>query len=62
MLTRVYSSGLNGLETIPVEIEVDAGKGLTRTVVVGLPDEAARESKDRVKSALINSGYKFPTG
>lgn len=62
MLTHVYSCSILGLETYPVEIEVDVGGGLSRIVIVGLPDEAVKESKDRVKSAIINSGYEFPAG
>lgn len=62
MLARVYSCSILGLETYPVEIEVDVGRGLSKIVIVGLPDEAVRESKDRVKSAIINSGYEFPAG
>lgn len=62
MLTRVYSCSILGLETYPVEIEVDVGGGLSRIIIVGLPDEAVKESKDRVKSAIINSGYEFPAG
>lgn len=62
MLTHVYSCGILGLETYPLEIEVDVGGGLSRIVIVGLPDEVVKESKDRVKSAIINSGYEFPAG
>jgi magnesium chelatase family protein len=60
MLARVFSYSLFGLEALPVEIEVDAGRGLAAVVIVGLPDESVKESKDRVKSAIINSGFNFP--
>lgn len=63
MLARIYSCSISGLETYPLEIEVDvAGRGLPKITIVGLPDEAVKESKDRVKSAIINSGYDFPRG
>ena len=47
---------------IPVEVEVNAGYGDTLIVIVGLPDAAVKESRDRVTTALTNSGYKFPMG
>jgi len=62
MLARVLSASVNGIEAFPVEVEVNAGYGDTRIVIVGLPDAAVRESQDRVTTALTNSGYKFPMG
>lgn len=62
MLTHVCSYNIFGLEAYPVEIEVDAAGGISKIIIVGLPDEAVKESKDRVKSAIVNSGYKFPKG
>jgi magnesium chelatase family protein len=62
MLARVYSYSIFGLEAVPVEIEVDAGRGLASVVIVGLPDESVKESRDRVKTAILNSGYTFPSG
>jgi len=62
MLARIYSSTVIGMDIVPIEIEVDAGKGLSKLAIVGLPDEAVKEAKDRVKSSIINSGYKFPAG
>ncbi|MBI5415733.1 MAG: magnesium chelatase, partial [Candidatus Omnitrophica bacterium] len=59
MLAKVHSCGINGLEAYPVVIEVDAGRGLPATIIVGLPDNAVRESRERVRSAVKNSGYKF---
>ncbi|MBI5150557.1 MAG: YifB family Mg chelatase-like AAA ATPase [Candidatus Omnitrophica bacterium] len=59
MLAKVYSCGINGLEAYPVVIEVDAGRGLPATIIVGLPDNAVKESRERVRSAIKNSGYKF---
>ena len=62
MLSRVCSAAVNGIDAYPVEVEVNAGFGETVIVVVGLPDTAVKESKDRVTTALTNSGYRFPMG
>jgi magnesium chelatase family protein len=60
MLAKVRSSALFGIDAILVEVEVDIAPGLPQFSTVGLPDGAVKESKDRVKSALKNSGYDFP--
>ena len=62
MLARVCSAAVNGIEAYPVEVEVNAGWGDTLIVIVGLPDAAVKESRDRVTTALTNSGYKFSMG
>ena len=62
MLSKVCSAAVNGIDAYPVEVEVNSGYGDTLIVVVGLPDAAVKESKDRVSTALGNSGYKFPMG
>src|SRR6185369_7918412 len=62
MLSRVCAAAVNGIEAFPVEVEVNAGWGDTLIVIVGLPDAAVKESRDRVSTALTNSGYKFPMG
>src|ERR1051325_8517727 len=62
MLSQVCSAALNGIEAYPVEVEVNAGYGDTVIVIVGLPDAAVKESRDRVMTALSNSGFKFPMG
>lgn len=62
MLARVLSAAVNGIEAFPVEVEVNSGWGDTTVVIVGLPDAAVRESRDRVSTALSNSGFKFPMG
>ena len=59
MLAKVYSFGICGLDATPITIEVDVSRGLPSTVIVGLPDNAVKESKERVRSAIRNSGYKF---
>jgi magnesium chelatase family protein len=62
VLAKICSAALNGIEAFPVEVEVNAGWGDTLIVIVGLPDAAVKESRDRVTTALTNSGYKFPMG
>src|SRR6266850_47224 len=62
MLAKVCSAAVNGIEAYPVEVEVNAGFGDTIIVIVGLPDAAVKESRDRVMTALINSGYNFSFG
>ena len=59
MLAKVFSFALLGLEGYSVTIEVDVTPGLPATVIVGLPDNAVKESKERVRSAIKNSGFKF---
>lgn len=62
MLAKVCSAALSGIDAYPVEVEVNAGYGDTLIIIVGLPDAAVRESRDRVTTALINSGYSLPMG
>jgi magnesium chelatase family protein len=62
MLAKVCSAAISGIEAYPVEVEVNAGYGDTLIVVVGLPDTAVKESRDRVTTALINSGFSFTFG
>ena len=61
MLAKVISGALIGIDAYPVEVEVDIAPGLPQFSTVGLPEGAVKESKDRVKSAIKNSGYDFPT-
>jgi magnesium chelatase family protein len=61
MLAKVLSFGILGLDAYPVVIEVDVARGLPAVTIVGLPDDAIRESKERVRSAIKNSGFKFPS-
>ena len=62
MFAKVCSAAVNGVEAYPVEVEVNAGWGDTVIVIVGLPDAAVKESRDRVGTALHNSGFKVPMG
>lgn len=61
-LARVYSRATVGVAAPEVTVEVHVGGGLPRTSVVGLPETAVREAKDRVKAALLNAGFNFPRG
>ncbi|MFC1523292.1 YifB family Mg chelatase-like AAA ATPase [Thermodesulfobacteriota bacterium] len=60
MLAKIISGALFGVDGLPVEVEVDIAFGLPTFSTVGLAEGAVRESKDRVKAAIKNSGYDFP--
>ncbi len=60
MLARVTSGSLRGVDGFLVEVEVDIAFGMPAFTTVGLPEIAVKESKDRVKAAIKNSGYHFP--
>ncbi len=60
MITRVFSAAVVGIDAKEIEIEVNTGPGEPSIIVVGLPDAAVKESKDRVIAALSNSGYRWP--
>jgi magnesium chelatase family protein len=62
MLARVFSCAVIGLDGVVVEVEVDTRKGLPKVVIVGLPDAAVQESRERVQAAVRNSGHAFPRG
>lgn len=62
MLTKVTSAAVNGLDAIFVEVEINSQKGLPGQTIVGLPDASVKESRDRVRSAILNSGFEFPPG
>jgi len=62
VLAKVFSCAVVGLDGVLVEVEVDVGTGQPGMVVVGLPDAAVRESQDRVRAAIRNSGGRFPHG
>ncbi len=60
MLAKILSSAVIGIDAYPLEVEVDIVPGLPCFTTVGLPETSVKESKERVKSAITNSGYKFP--
>ncbi len=60
MLARVFSCAVIGLDGVIVEVEVDTGQGLPGMTIVGLPDTAVQESRERVQAAIKNAGLDFP--
>ena len=62
MSISLKSSTLIGIEGVIVNIEVDISKGLPSFTLVGLADTSVREAKERVRAAILNSGYEFPLG
>jgi magnesium chelatase family protein len=60
MIAKTYTCSLLGIDAVLVEVEVDLASGLPGFSTVGLPDNIVKESKDRVKAAIQNSGYPFP--
>ena len=60
MLARARSVALIGVDAVPVEVEVDVSPGLPAFTVVGLPDQAVSEARERVRAAVRNSGLPFP--
>lgn len=59
-MARVLSAAVQGIEGVPIQVEVDVSNGLPAFEIVGLPDPAVRESRERVRAALKNSGLDFP--
>ncbi len=62
MFAKLKSLGLFGMDAFLVEVEADISSGLPSFDIVGLPDAAVKESRDRVRAAIKNNGFKFPTG
>ncbi len=60
MLSRLRTAAVFGVEACQVDVEVDVSFGMPRFTMVGLPDASVRESRDRVRSAIRNSGFEFP--
>ena len=61
MLTTLLSAGLSGIDGFMVQVECDAQERMGDFEIVGLPDAAVKEAKERVRTASFNSGYRFPT-
>ncbi len=61
MLSKIFSAALMGIDAHLVEVEVSLERGLLSMAIVGLPDSAVRESRERVMAAVKNSGFEFPT-
>ena len=62
MPTRINSGAIFGIDGVSVEVETDISPGLPNIIVVGLPDTAVQESRERVKSAIKNTNFRFPRG
>src|SRR5437660_6628226 len=62
MLAKIYSAAVYGVDAYEVEIEVNGAGGDPNIIIVGLPDAAVKESRDRVTTAINNSGYYWPRG
>jgi magnesium chelatase family protein len=62
MLAKIYSAAVYGVDAYEVEIEVNGARGEPHIIIVGLPDAAVKESRDRVTTAISNSGYFWPRG
>src|SRR3989338_7772784 len=60
MSAKVYSAAVVGMDSTIVEVEADIGRSLPNILVVGLPDASVQEARERVRSAIKNSGLKFP--
>ncbi len=60
MFVKVFGMSIIGMESYPVSVEVDISAGLPQFSTVGLPDASVKESRDRIKAAIKNSGYSFP--
>lgn len=61
MLSHVYSSAVNGIDAYRIEVEVDIASAVPSFTIVGLPDAAVQESKERVRAAIKNCGLEFPS-
>lgn len=61
MIAKIHSSTVLGVDAYEVTVETDTGGGLPNFTIVGLPDLAIKESRDRIKAAIRNSGFLFPT-
>src|ERR1700752_3148181 len=62
MLAKIFSAAVYGVDAYEVEIEVNGAGGDPHIIIVGLPDAAVKESRDRVTTAIQNSGYRWPRG
>lgn len=61
MLTQINSATLFGIDALPITVEVDAAPGLLKEIYSGLPDAIIKESKNRIRSAIKNNGFRYPT-
>lgn len=62
MSVEIISATYNGLDGVLITVEIDISKGMPNFNIVGLPDTSIKEAKERVRSAIVNSGFEFPLG
>ena len=62
MLSRLQVCAFNGLDVLPIDVEIDISSGQPNFVIVGLVDTAIQEAKERLRAALKNTGFRFPRG
>ena len=62
MALKIISATHRGLDGVLISVEVDITRGIPSFSIVGLPDTSIKESKERVRLAIVNSGYEFPLG
>lgn len=62
MITKIFTAATIGLQTKLIEVETDLSPSLPAVIMVGLPDKAVQESKERIRSAIKESGFEFPIG
>ncbi|MBT4093129.1 MAG: ATP-dependent protease, partial [Nitrospinaceae bacterium] len=62
MLAKTTSAAVLGVDAYPVDVEVDLATGLPAYATVGLPDTAVKESKERIRAAISNTGFRYPLG
>ncbi|HDS11425.1 MAG TPA: hypothetical protein ENN77_00810, partial [Candidatus Wirthbacteria bacterium] len=60
MIAKVASCAVVGLDALPIGVEIDVANGLPAMIVVGLPDKAVQESRERVRSAIVSTGVMLP--
>ena len=60
MISNIKTISLNGLEGNLVEVQTDIGSGIPKFDIVGLPDTSVKESKERIRAAIKNTGVEFP--
>ncbi|HPH78923.1 MAG TPA: magnesium chelatase domain-containing protein, partial [bacterium] len=60
MLAKIHTGSVVGLDGKLIEVEVDAGQGVPKFFMVGLPAKEVEESEDRIKAAILNAGYNLP--
>src|ERR1700736_3334756 len=62
MLALAFSAAITGIDAHVVRVETDSAAGIPNFAIVGLPDRALNESRERIRAALVNSGFGFPPG